>query len=428
MKEKRNLLISIGLSAILGWTLGFLRLPFLEKNFSFLLGFIACLALVLLGLLIGSVWEKNNFLPYLFSKNSDTPNTFTKNTFLAIFTLSLIIVGGFASSFLFFQQTKFSKIQAEQQHKKLAEQFELEATTRKSNSLILMNSLFDKIEEELKSHPKRMLSDEIIERIAALNYSFEPYQYFDGEKFSEKKWSRERGQLLLSLAKMKIDTNSFNQIKSKVSFLGADLKNANLAGADLSNTDLREANFDHANLVGANLSKANLEKASMQKANLSKANLQKANLKDADLNWADFHLAKLNQAAFYSANMANAKLRNADLTEADLSWANLKNTFFNDANLTRAKFFEADLRRTNLSNAILIETILTSANLGESTFNKANLTDAQISNMKTSDKDWLEKLAEWKVIGAKEIQKKHTVKKDPSPHYQYRLQKVKTKK
>jgi uncharacterized protein YjbI with pentapeptide repeats len=427
MKEKRNLLISTGLGAILGWTLGFLRLPFLENNFSFLLGFIACLALVLLGLLIGAVWKKNTFLSTFFGKNSTTPNTFTKNVSRFIITLSLIIAGGFASSFLFFQQNKFSKIQAEQQHIKLAEQFELEATTRKSNSLNLINNLFDKIEKELQAHPKRMLSDEMIERIATLNYSFEPYQYFDGEKFSEKKWSPERGQLLLSLAKMKIDSSSFNQIKSKISFLGADLRKVDLAGADLSNTDLREANFDHANLVGANFHKANLEKASMQKANLTKANLREANLKDADLNWADFHLAKLNQAACYSANMTNAKLRNADLTEANLSWANLKNTFFNDANLTRAKFFEADLRRTNLSNAILIETILTSANLGESTFNKANLTDAQISNMKTSDKDWLEKLTKWKVIDAKEIQKKYTVKKDPSPHYQYRLQKVKTK-
>jgi len=424
MKEKRNLLISIGLSAILGWTLGFLRLPFLEKNFSFLLGFIACLALVLLGLLIGSVWEKNNFLPYLFSKNSDTPNTFTKNTFLAIFTLSLIIVGGFASSFLFFQQTKFSKIQAEQQHKKLAEQFELEATTRKSNSLILMNSLFDKIEEELKSHPKRMLSDEIIERIAALNYSFEPYQYFDGEKFSEKKWSRERGQLLLSLAKMKIDTNSFNQIKSKVSFLGADLKNANLAGADLSNTDLREANFDHANLVGANLSKANLEKASMQKANLSEAKLNETNLKNSTLQWTEFQAAELAGVFLNGANLSNAKLRKVDLIGADLRWANLSNVFLTGANLSNANLLETNLSQTNLEQANFTE-----ANLITTVFNGANLTGANLTeaNLLAAkvEEDWLEKLDKWQVIGTKEIQASYKIGEDALPQYQYKLLKIK---
>ncbi|MFK7770867.1 MAG: pentapeptide repeat-containing protein [Saprospiraceae bacterium] len=415
MREKRNLLIGIGLGAMLGWTLGFLRLPFLEKNFSFLLGFIACLVIVFLGLLIMYVWKKK----------SSTPSTFQKKSFLSFLTLSLILAGGFVSSFLFFQQSRFSKIQAQQQHKKLAEQFELETTTRKSNSLILMNNLFDKIEEELKSNANRMLSDEMIERIAALNYSFKPYSYFDGEKFSGKKWSPERGQLLLSLAKMKMDSTSFSQLKSKTSFLGADLKNVDLAGADLSNANLQEANFDDANLTGVNLSNAILERASLQKTNLQKANLQKVNFKDADLNWADFHLAKLNQATFNGANLANAKLRNVDLTEADLSWANLKNTFLNGANLTKAKILEANLSRTNLSNAILIETILTSTNLEESTLNNANFTNTQISNMKTSDKDWVKNLTEWKVVGAEDIQKNYTVEKDPSPHHIYRLQKVK---
>jgi uncharacterized protein YjbI with pentapeptide repeats len=424
MKEKRNLLISIGLSAILGWTLGFLRLPFFEKNFSFLLGFIACLALVLLGLLIGSVWEKNNFLPYLFSKNSDTPNTFTKNTFLAIFTLSLIVVGGFASSFLFFQQTKFSKIHAEQQHKKLAEQFELEATTRKSNSLILMNNLFDKIEEDLKSHPKRMLSDEMIERIATLNYSFEPYQYFDGEKFSEKKWSRERGQLLLSLAKMKIDTSSFNQIKSKVSFLGADLRKVDLAGADLSNTDLREANFDHANLVGANLSKANLEKASMQKANLSEAKLNETNLKNSTLQWTEFQAAELAGVFLNGANLSNAKLRKVDLIGADLRWANLSNVFLTGANLSNANLLETNLSQTNLEQANFTE-----ANLITTVFNGANLTGANLTeaNLLAAkvEEDWLEKLDKWQVIGAKEIQASYKIGEDALPQYQYKLLKIK---
>lgn len=424
MKEKRNLLISIGLSAILGWTLGFLRLPFLEKNFSFLLGFIACLALVLLGLLIGSVWEKNNFLPYLFSKNSDTPNTFTKNTFLAIFTLSLIVVGGFASSFLFFQQTKFSKIHAEQQHKKLAEQFELEATTRKSNSLILMNNLFDKIEEDLKSHPKRMLSDEMIERIATLNYSFEPYQYFDGEKFSEKKWSRERGQLLLSLAKMKIDTSSFNQIKSKVSFLGADLRKVDLAGADLSNTDLREANFDHANLVGANFHKANLEKASMQKANLSEAKLNETNLKNSTLQWTEFQAAELAGVFLNGANLSNAKLRKVDLIGADLRWANLSNVFLTGANLSNANLLETNLSQTNLEQANFTE-----ANLITTVFNGANLTGANLTeaNLLAAkvEEDWLEKLDKWQVIGAKEIQASYKIGEDALPQYQYKLLKIK---
>ncbi len=414
MKEKRNFLIGIILSGILGWTLGFLRLPSLEKNFSFLLGFIACLTIVSLGLLIMYVWRKK----------SSTSNTLQQKSLRSIVTLSLILAGGFAGSFLFFQQNKFSKIQEEQQHKKLAEQFELEATTRKSNSLVLMNNLFDKIEEELKSHPKRILSDEMIERIAALNYSFEPYQYFDGEKFSEKRWSPERGQLLLSLAKMKIDSSSFNQIKSKTSFVGADLKNADLANADLSNTNLREANFDQANLAGVNFNQAILEKASLQKVNLSEAKLNETNLKNADLQWAEFQAAELVGAFLNGANLANAKLRKVNLTGADLRWANLSNVFLTDANLINANLLETDLSRANLANANF-----TKANLITTVFNGANLTGANLTDADLLaakiDKDWLDKLDQWQVIGAKEIQASYKIGEDALPQYQYKLIKIK---
>ena len=301
MKEKINLLISIGLGAILGWILGFLRLPALENKFSFSLGFIACLTIILLGFLIVHVWNK--------TANS---STFKKKTVRSISTLSLILLGGFASSFLFFQQNKFFKIQKEQLNSKLAKQFELEASTRKSNSLILINNLLDKIQNELNSNPKRILSEETIERITTLNYSFEPYRYFKGEKFSKKKWSPERGQLLLSLTKMKIDSSSFNYLKLKNSFFGADLSNANLVGADLSHVDLREALLDHANLTGANLNQATLEKASLQKVNLSDATLNGINLKNAEMQWTEFQAAELIGAFLNGANMSLHFYQNND--------------------------------------------------------------------------------------------------------------------
>lgn len=414
MREKKTLVICTVLGAILGWILGFLRLPFLENNFSFLLGFIACLSIVSIGLLVQYIWRKK----------PSTPSTLQKNTFRSILTLSLILLGGFVSSFLFFQQNKFSKIQANQQNKKLSEQFELEATTRKSNALILINNLLEQIEDELKKHPQRMLSDEMIERIATLNYSFTPYQYFDGEKFSKKKWSPERGQLLLSLAKMKIDSSSFSQIKMKTSFLGADLKNANLSGADLSHSDLREANLDQANLAGSNFNNAILEKASLQKVNLSEATLNKANLKNSSMQWAEFQAAELTGAFFNGANLSNAKLRKVNLTSTDLRWANLSNVFLNQANLSNANLLEADLSQANLelanfTEANLITTVLIGANL-----KNVNLTDADLLAAKV-ELDWLEKIDIWQVIGAKEIQASYTIGEDALPQYKYKLLKVK---
>lgn len=425
MREKRNILISIGLGAILGWSLGFLRLPFLEKNNSFSLGFIACLSVVLLGLLIMYVWKKNTLFSNLIRKNDAPGNTSKSYSLLWFFVSIFIVTGGLASSFLFFRQIEFSKNQIKRIDKQTAEQLELMASTRKSNALVLMNNLFEKIDTELKNNPKRILSNEIIERIATLNYSFEPYRYLEGNQLSEKKWSPERGQLLLMLTKMNIDSSSFNQIKLKTSFLGADLRNADLAGADLSSTDLREANFDDANLAGVNLNNAILEKASLQKTNLEKASLQKTNLRNSDLRWSNFHLAKMKEARLNGADLSDTKLREVNLTSADLRWANLSNAFLNGADLTEANLIETDLTRANLEKTNFTKANLITTIFNEATLNKANLTEVKLLNAKVDIENWFEKLDHWQVIGKEEIQKDYKIEPDTSPYYKYKLHQIK---
>ena len=46
MKAKRNLLIGGILGGLVGWILGALRLPYVDKSHSFLLGFITCLGVI----------------------------------------------------------------------------------------------------------------------------------------------------------------------------------------------------------------------------------------------------------------------------------------------------------------------------------------------------------------------------------------------
>ena len=59
MKGKNGLLIGLVFGIMIGWALGFLRLPYIEKNFSFLLGFIAALVFVSLLLLLLATWNRN---------------------------------------------------------------------------------------------------------------------------------------------------------------------------------------------------------------------------------------------------------------------------------------------------------------------------------------------------------------------------------
>ncbi len=399
MKQKRNLLITIFVSALLGWTLGFLRLPYIEKNFSFLLGFIACLCLVFLVGIISSVWEKNK-------SNKNTSKSYS-TTWLSFF--AFILAGGLVSSFLINRQSDFFKHKIKSQDDVLKEQTKLLAASRRSNAIVIMKDIFDEIDTELKNNPQRILSDELIAKMNALNTSFHPFQKLESDSLSKIKLSPERGQLLLMLAAMNINADSFNKIKSTTSFLGADLEGANLKGIDLSGINLMGANLKDANLSGANLSQANLEKANFWGCQLNKANLENIVLKYASLRWAELDSTNLIQANLYGADLRDAKIRNADANKTNLEWAKLNGAFLNKTNLTKSKMRGANLSRANLSEANLTESNLTLCDFSEAILTKVNLSEMNLGYVGVAQKDWLDKLQEWQVVGAKGIKEKHHI-------------------
>ncbi len=424
MKEKRNFLIGIFLSGIVGWTLGFLRLPYLNKNFSFLLGFITCLAIVGLTFIFISIWKKNALLHNLLSKNDHPQNAKSTFSFVWFLVSGIIVLGGLMSSFFIYQQHQFSKVQIQNQNKKLAQQSELIVAAKKSNAIVIVNNLLDKIDDELKNKSQRTLSENTIERIAALNFSFEPYSYWEGDTLSKRKWSPERGQLLLGLSKMKIDSISFQKIKSITSFLGADLQGANLKNADLNGVDLRNANLTDADLSGANLNEANLRKAVLLRCNLEKLKLKNANLEYVDLRWAEMNGANLEGINLYTANLANAKLRGVDLRKSNLEWADLRGAFLNKSDLTEANLTGANMGKANLTEADLTKVNLKFADLNGLNLTKTTLLEVGLFNAGVVEENWFEKLTEWQVIGAKELQETHKTQVDISNTYNFVIKKI----
>src|SRR6185369_8634547 len=132
--------------------------------------------------------------------------------------------------------------------------------------------------DELSHNPKRMLSDELIARIASLSYSFTPYSYVEGDSISSKKLSPERGQLLLIIAGMKIDSVSLEKLMHQSVFSFANLRNADLQSAYLKGVNLQGAELRGANLEGINLNEANLRLADLWGVNLKRASLMSADL------------------------------------------------------------------------------------------------------------------------------------------------------
>ena len=423
MKAIRNLLIGIILGAVIGWFLGFLRLPYIEKIPSFLWGFIACILLVLLVLALLFVLKKHSSLLRLISGEPVQQNSKTATKtyrIIWIFVAAFIMVGGLLSSILIQQQSKFIKSQLQKQNNKIQQQSELMESVRKSNMVILMNDILDKVDDELKNRTDGKLSDKTIASIvAAFNYSFTPYSYWERDSLSEKKLSPEKGQLLLALCTKNIDSSSFNKIKLKAHFSGADLREGDLRGVDLSGADLKDADLSGANLSGASLKGADLRKTNLWGAHANKANLVGADLRRSVLRWAEMNEIKLDSANLNGADLTNAQLRKADLRGATFHVAKLNGALLNEANLEGGYIVDASLVKANLTRVNLSK-----VDANRTNFNEAIMTEIELTNTDV-DKDWFEKLNDWQIIGAKEIREKYKVVRYEALHNEvrYRLEK-----
>ncbi len=323
----------------------------------------------------------------------------------------------------FFILNKFFKAQTHLEQMQMAKQAELIDSIRHSGMATILCNVLDKVDAELSTSQNRMLSDETIARIAAVSYSLISHIHNESDSVPGKIVSPERGELLLMLSKMKIDSASLKKIMLQTSFAGAVLRDADLKEAVLTGVDLKGADLQNANLQNANLYEANLRSANLWGSNLNAAILNGADLTRANLAWSDINGADLKRAELYGAILNSAQLRKADLKGVNLQWADLVGTFLTESNLGSANLFRANLNRANLEKANLSDAKLTLSTLTDANIKRANLTGAELTSAVINEKNWVTLLDEWSVIGAKEIQSKYKMAESSKKPLQYRLEK-----
>ncbi len=457
MKGKRKFLVGIILGTLFGWFAAFFYSPISFNKVSFLLGFIGGLIFISFGIALLILWNKQSSQVNLKSKKLTIKNFLNSNRlklFNGILSSILVAFVGIVGSFLILKQNTLVHNQTAFQNKSIKQQSMLVESVRQGNLVFLMRNILDKVDDELKQNPKRVLSDETIARIAALSYSFKPYQYIEGDSLSEKKFSPERGQLLLTLSKMNIADSSFEKIIFKTPFSNVDLSGANLRNANLQEIDFREANLSEADLRNVNLQKAEMVESNLWGANLRNANLSGASLKKANLKWADLKGSQLEGTNLDGADLSYAKLSTADLSEVKLQYATLNGASLNEVNLEGVKLFatvfskanlqgsnlkktdlrwadlsEANLKKTNLSKANLRRANLSHADLSGADLSGANLgvvnlSGAELHRVTIEEENWFEKLKEWEVIGVEKIKSKYKIIKDKSGNFNYYLEKI----
>lgn len=265
------------------------------------------------------------------------------------------------------------------QNQLIKHQMSLEEASRRGALVMLMSNIFDKVDREIERQRDTMkmvtdstrfsLSQSLIGQIAALSQAFKPYRFMEGEELIEKPLSPERGQLLVTITRLPLDSVSLIKIYRQSTFEAADLRMANL-----NETNLREAD-----LSGADLGKADLGGANLYRTTLYRADLRETDLELANLRWADLREANLREANLIMAKLNGAELIETDLTMTDLSGADFSETGFYRVNLSSAKLLGANLSEANFNLTNLSDADLMLANLSEANFKMAfNLSKEQV--------------------------------------------------
>lgn len=390
----------------MGWSLGYLRLPYIKENKAFWVGVAACLAGIVLLFTVLYMWNRNELFTQLLGKKRTIEDKNASKTYRWLWAMvaGCVLLGAGLSSYLIHRQNKSFKIQTNRQNKRIQEQSEIIESIRKSNLEFLKTSLLDRIEIELANSPDRTLSELTIHRLqSAVKYSFTPYRYLQDDTLSDVALSPERGQLLESLWKLNIDSVTFAKIKLKVSFAQADLSKVNLSNADLSYIDLRGAMLREANLSGVNLQNSDLRKADFWGANLSGGNLSNSDLRRANLAWAEMNKVDMHESNLNSANLTSAQLIESDLRGALLKWATFNGTLLNRVNLEDADLLHSYLMMANFTECNLTRTIIRQSDLTSTILKNVELTGADI------EPEWMDMLMEWEVEGAADIAKRYTI-------------------
>ncbi|MEL6841830.1 MAG: pentapeptide repeat-containing protein [Bacteroidota bacterium] len=279
----------------------------------------------------------------------------------------------------------------------------------------LLASLLDRTARELEEHPTRKLREQSIRDIINFSHSL-GLQAPAQDRLNPLPLNPLKGQLLLALCGMSMDSSSLSLIWEKANFVGADLRGVDLRGADLRGLDLRAADLSEANLEAARLDQADLQLAVMRETNLAQSQLTFADLQRADLRWVDFRGANLLGARLDGANLVLANAQGAKLRDSSIEYAKVNGAFFEEADLRCTSLKGSDVRQThfyasNLAGAYIARTDFREADLRQANIRGCTLIGYLPMQLEGTmvDADWLVELPAWETIGYEEVQNSYQI-------------------
>lgn len=336
--------------------------------------------IVLVGI---KIWGKNKSILKAIHNESETEGIGRNYKSVWIAVSIFIVVGGIASFIMIGWQSKILANQAEKQNKRILELTEITESIRKNNQVNLMSNVLNQVEAELKLKPEGPLSDAVIARISALSFSLKPYRFMIGDSLSDYELSPERGQLLVALSHMGIDSISFYKIKNRTTFEKADLRGIKLKSIDLSYINLEEADLSNSEISKVNLSYSNLKKVRLMYAvidsssfilsSMVKSWFIKSSSKSCNYSLINASESDLSYSSFYNSSFISSNLKFSDLTfcfldKVNMCLSNLERANFSFCNLQNSNLKKSRLKFVNLDDIKFVQTNFDSSEVQQNWF------------------------------------------------------------
>ena len=309
MTQRLIHILLLFLCMLLGWVVGYMKMPYIDRNGMFWIGVVGCLGFIGFIISLFRIWKVNKNTNPAQTAHSSLNGSLIKSLIKLNFLVSIIIIALICACLFSYNHNRHLNKELQLTQAALEDLKSNINTEQQRINISLLSDLINDLDSNQNYIHDTSTRNHMIERIVSLSSSFKINRVWDFANKVNVNLSEERGLLLLALLKTKMDSTLFNKIKANVSFYGADLRNADLHGLDLSGIDLKYANLEYANLEGVNLNDANLNGANLMGVNLNKATLVGANLISAIMNWVkanevDFNKAKLDSAFFSNSSAA----------------------------------------------------------------------------------------------------------------------------
>ncbi len=370
-----------------GWVIGYLNVPFIDPSKHFWVGFVACFLLFVLGMMVAQIRRSSGAVMQGINgiEKGSTKKIESNYRTMWLLTAAIVLIGCAGLAAVIHFQTKTLHSNAQQFDSRLIELEEMADAINKKQQVDLMSNVLSLVDSEIKDNPEGPISNATVARVAAFSFSLKPYRYFYKDSLGENALSPERGQLLMALTLMDLDSTSFNKIKSKVDFSYADLRDSKLKQVDFSGINLESADLSNADLTGINLNDSRLREITMTGAILNEATLNNTDIRSASMAWVQMNKAEMKFTDATGANLSNGQFQHADLNGSTFVIANLTSSKLTQASLMQCDFAVTNLTKADLSNSNLSDGRLIKANIAETKFSSTILGGVEVSE------DWFVK-------------------------------------